>query len=54
MTGINAQDAAVVCSLTLQYGVPLDTIRRALMQDSEGRASGPLGTSLDLIAEQAP
>jgi ribonucleoside-diphosphate reductase alpha chain len=50
MAGINAQDAAVVCSLALQHGVPLDTIRRALMRDQHGRASGPLGVALDLIA----
>lgn len=49
MAGINAQDAAVVCSLALQYGVPLDVIRKALMRDSQGRPSGPLGAALDLI-----
>jgi hypothetical protein len=49
----NAKDAAVVCSLALQHGVPLDTIRRALMRDSAGRANGPLGVALDLI-EAAP
>lgn len=47
--GINAQDAAVVASLALQHGVPLDVIRRALMRDSHGRASGPLGTALDKL-----
>ena len=47
--GINAQDAAVVCSIALQYGVPLDVIRRALMRDPQGRASGPLGTALDML-----
>jgi ribonucleoside-diphosphate reductase alpha chain len=52
--GINAQDAAVVCSIALQYGVPLDVIRKALMRDTRGRASGPLGTALDLIAEEMP
>jgi ribonucleoside-diphosphate reductase alpha chain len=52
MAGINAQDAAVVCSLALQHGVPLQTIRRALMRDSCGKASGPLATALDLIAER--
>jgi hypothetical protein len=51
MAGINAQDGAVVCSIALQYGVPLETIRRALMRDSQGCASGPLGTALDLIWE---
>lgn len=52
MAGINAQDAAVVCSLALQHGVPLDVIRRALMRDGSGRASGPLATALDLLAER--
>lgn len=47
--GINAQDAAVVCSIALQHGVPLDTIRRALMRDSQGRASGPLAAALDKL-----
>jgi hypothetical protein len=50
MAGINAQDSAVVCSLALQHGVPLDVIRRALMRDARGQASGPLGTALDLIS----
>src|SRR5262245_53616360 len=54
MAGINAQDAAVVCSLALQHGVPLDVIRKALMRDSQGRASGPLGTALDLIVGRDP
>jgi hypothetical protein len=45
-----AKDSAVVCSIALQFGVPLETIRRALMRDSQGRPSGPLGTVLDLLA----
>jgi hypothetical protein len=49
MAGINAQDAAVVASLALQYGVPLDVIRKALMRDSQGRPSGPLGATLDKL-----
>ena len=52
MAGINAQDAAVVCSIALQFGVPLETIRRALMRDSHDRPSGPLGVALDSIAER--
>jgi hypothetical protein len=50
MAGINAQDAAVVCSLALQFGVPLDVIRRALLRDSKGRASTPIGVALDLLS----
>ena len=52
MAGINAQDAAVVCSLALQHGVPLDAIRRALMRDGNGRASGPLATALDIARRE--
>jgi ribonucleoside-diphosphate reductase alpha chain len=47
-----AKDSAVVASLALQHGVPLETIRKALMRDSHGRASSPLGTALDLLAEE--
>jgi hypothetical protein len=49
---VNARDAAVVCSLALQYGAPLETIRRALMRDSAGRPNGPLACALDRIAER--
>jgi hypothetical protein len=45
-----AKDSAVVCSLALQHNVPLETIRRALLRDSHGRASSPLGVALDIIA----
>jgi Holliday junction resolvase RusA-like endonuclease len=37
-----AKDSAVVASLALQHGVPLETLRKALMRDSDGRASSPL------------
>jgi len=49
----NARDSAVVASLALQHGVPLDTIRRALLRDSAGRPSTPLGAALDAIAKGA-
>jgi hypothetical protein len=50
-----AKDSAVVCSIALQYRVPVDTIRRALMRDAQGNPSGPLGVALDLIvAEREP
>jgi hypothetical protein len=47
-----AKDSAVVASITLQHGVSVDTIRRALLRDSRGIASSPLGVALDLIAER--
>jgi len=45
-----AKDSAVICSLALQLGVPLTTIRKALLRDPRGVASSPLGVALDLIA----
>jgi hypothetical protein len=45
-----AKDAAVVCSIGLQHGVPLETIRHALLRDAQGRASSPLGAALDAVA----
>jgi hypothetical protein len=53
MAGVNACDAAVVCSIAIQHGVPLEIIRRALMRDAYGRASGPLGVALDIVAGQS-
>jgi hypothetical protein len=48
-----AKDAAVVCSIALQFGAPLDVIRHALLRDPRGVASSPLGAALDLIADEA-
>src|SRR5262245_32818698 len=48
-----AKDSAIVASIALQYGVPLDVIRHALLRDPRGVASSPLGVALDLIANGA-
>jgi hypothetical protein len=44
-----AKDAAVVCSIALQYGIPIDVIRHALLRDTHGRPNSPLGAALDLL-----
>jgi hypothetical protein len=49
-----AKDSAVVASIALQYGVPVETIRKALLRDARGTASSPLGVALDLIVGAAP
>jgi hypothetical protein len=49
MADTNAKDAAVVCSIALQYGVPVEVIRRALMRDSHGRPNGALALALDHV-----
>jgi hypothetical protein len=49
-TDTNARDAAIVLSFALQHGADAEAIRRALCRDGGGRALGPLGAALDLLA----
>ena len=46
----NARDSAIAASLALQFGCPLDVLRRALLRDAQGHASTPLGVALDIVA----
>jgi len=48
-----ARDSAVVASIALQYGVPLEVICHALMRNRDGSACGPLSAALDLLAPEA-
>src|SRR6516162_11033210 len=47
----NARDAAVAASLALQFGCPLETLQRALLRDSHGCPSTPLGAAVDIIMD---
>jgi hypothetical protein len=47
----NAQDAAIVASLALQHGCPLETIRHALIRT--GGSGGPLAALLDEVERQS-
>ena len=47
----NAQDAAIVASLALQHGCPLETIRHALIRS--GGSGGPLAALLDEVERQS-
>lgn len=49
------KNSAILASLCCQHSVDINTIRKALLRDSRGVASSPLGAALDLIAkENAP
>jgi hypothetical protein len=48
----NSRDASVVASIAMQYGVPVDVLRKALMRDSRGAPCGPLAIALDMVAAQ--
>src|SRR5262245_60602357 len=45
-----AKDSAVVASIAFQHGVPVETIRKALLRDPRGIPSSPLGMALDVVA----
>jgi hypothetical protein len=51
--GIMASDAAIAASLALQFGCPMETLRKALCRDTRGNATGPLGVALDKLASEA-
>jgi ribonucleoside-diphosphate reductase alpha chain len=48
---VNARDASITLSIALQSGADFEAIRKALSRDSSGRASGPLGAALDIVAK---
>jgi hypothetical protein len=48
--GTLVRDSAIILSFALQHGADIESIRRALCRDSQGRASGPIGEALDIIA----
>jgi hypothetical protein len=47
-----ARDSAVVASIALQFGVPLDALRKALSRDAAGKPIGALAAALDLVASE--
>jgi ribonucleoside-diphosphate reductase alpha chain len=49
---VAARDAAIACSLALQHGADVETIRRALTRNRDGSAGGVLGAVLDAIAAE--
>jgi ribonucleoside-diphosphate reductase alpha chain len=51
--GIMASDAAIAASLALQFGCPVETLRKALCRDARGNATGPLGVGLDAFGRQS-
>ena len=46
---IVARECAVILSIALQTGAPLQTIREALPKLADGKPAGPVGTALDLL-----
>jgi len=48
-----ARDAAILLSLAVQYGCPLDTIRGALTRNQDGSAQSLMGRVVDRVMKEA-
>lgn len=46
---IDIKDAAIAASLALQYGCPIETLRKAFLRNPDGTAAGPMGQIFDLL-----
>lgn len=46
-----SRDAAVLMSIALQHGAPIETMRHAVTRNVDGSPQGPIGALLDLLAE---
>jgi hypothetical protein len=46
----NARDAAILLSLALQHGVPLDTIKHAITREADSSPSTVIGRVVDRLA----
>jgi len=46
-----ARDGAVLLSMALQYGVPLDTVRHAITRDAQGAPSSIIGAVVDKLSQ---
>jgi hypothetical protein len=44
-----ARDVAVIASLAVQHGCPIESLRHAITRLDDGTAAGPMGRLLDLI-----
>jgi hypothetical protein len=47
--GASARDAAIILSLGLQHGLPLEAVKNAVLRDARGRPSTPVGMAIDNI-----
>src|SRR5262245_3607073 len=47
-----ARDGAVLLSIALQYGVPLEVIRHAITREANGKPSTIVGAVVDRIAKE--
>lgn len=47
-----ARDAAIVLSISFQYGAPFEAMRRAMTRDGAGAPLSIVGHALDVVAQE--
>lgn len=51
-TAIQTNETAIAVSMALQFGCPIETLRRAMPRTNDGRPEGVVGTLLDILAAE--
>lgn len=49
-----ARDAAVILSIALQHGVPLEPLANAITREADGRPASVIGSILDRVNSEIP
>jgi hypothetical protein len=49
---VATKEAAIIASLALQHGCPIETLRSACLRAANGKAEGAVGQLLDMIASR--
>lgn len=47
-----AHDSAILLSIALQHGVPIEDLSKSIMREPDGKASGPIGALIDHIVKE--
>jgi hypothetical protein len=46
------RDAAILISVALQYGIPVDELAKSMGANPDGRPSSPIGAILEILARE--
>lgn len=49
---LTARDAAILISIALQYGIPVDELAKSMGRNPDGLPSSPIGAILDILARE--
>lgn len=44
-----ARDSAILLSLALQFGIPVEAMKKSITRNTDGSPTGPIGAIIDLL-----